>query len=155
MISPELLRRYPFFGFLNDETLKTIAMHTEEVTFSGGSVILQEGRTAEALYFLLEGSIDLYYTVEEAYHPESGREFRVGEVNPGEPFGISACIEPHILTATARAIKNCRVLTIEAAALLGLCQEDHEFAYNLMKQLAIAAMERLHSTRVQLAAAWA
>lgn len=155
MISPELLRRFPFFGVMKDEYLKMIAMHTEEVAFESGATLLSEGERAEGLYFLLDGNIDLYHTVETAYRPELSRDFRVGEINPGEAFGLSACIEPRIYTATARAAKDSRVLKIEAAALQNICQQDKEFAYGLMNQVANIAMQRLNSTRVQLAAAWA
>ena len=155
MISPELLRRYPFFGFLEDDQLKEVAMKAEEQAFEKGETIFQEGQPAGALYFLLEGDIDLYYTVEESFHSELKKEFPVGEINPGEPFGISACIEPYVLTSTARTTKACRVLKIEASILRQLMEADTQFAYTLMRRVAKAALERLHATRIQLAACWA
>jgi len=83
MVSPELLRRYPFFAFLDD-----------------------------------------------------------------------ACqIEPYRLTSTARAATPCRVLKIDAAALRALCDGNRDAGYALMRHAAKAAIERLHFTRVQLAAA--
>ncbi len=36
MISPELLRRYPFFGTLSEEQLRQIAMIAEEQTYEAG-----------------------------------------------------------------------------------------------------------------------
>jgi len=155
MISPELLRRYPFFGFLSDAQLKAIAMLAEEEAADKGTIIVQEGETATALYFLMKGALDLFYTVSEEFKPETKKEFFIEEINPGEIFGISALIEPHVLTASARASTDSGLIRIDKEGLLSLFEEDKDLAYTFMRQVARTAMERLHTTRVQLAAAWA
>jgi len=43
MVSPELIRRYPFFGGLTESQLAGIAMIAEEVSFPKGAVIFEEG----------------------------------------------------------------------------------------------------------------
>ena len=76
MISPEILRRYPFFGALSDAQIKAIAMIAEEEQYAKGAVICEEGQPAKAFYLLLEGGVCLYYKSEEewiAAHPD--REF--------------------------------------------------------------------------------
>jgi hypothetical protein len=45
MISPELLRRYPFFGLLTEAQLKAIAMIAQETNFTDGTQIFKEGGT--------------------------------------------------------------------------------------------------------------
>jgi CRP/FNR family cyclic AMP-dependent transcriptional regulator len=151
MISPELLRRYPFFRSLNDAQLRNIAMVAEEMTCERGTTIFVEGGPVEAFYVLLDGRVDLYHS------PSSDplNQLPAGEVDVGEPFGISALIEPHMLTATARATKPSHILKIDGAALRGLCQADSHVGYALMCQVAKFTLERLHFTRVQLAAAHA
>jgi CRP-like cAMP-binding protein len=155
MISPELLRKYPFFGSLDDNHLRELAMLAEEVIFESGEVIFQEGGPADALYFLLDGYVDLYYTLADtrAASPEKG--IPVGDINPGEPFSISALIEPHVLTATASTAISSRVLKFDAQRLQALFKQDRKLAYALTYQAAKAAIERLHASRIQLAAAWA
>lgn len=155
MISPELLRLYPFFGQLDDAQLREIAMITEERTFKSGEVVFHEGDSAEMLYFLLEGCIDLYFTLAGSEHTALEKGIPVGEINPGEPFGISALIEPHLLTATALTTGQSRMLMIDGAALRSLIQKDRRLAFQLTHQTAKAAIARLQATRVQLAAAWA
>ena len=153
MISPELLRRYPFFGFLNDQQLKAVAMIAEEEAVGPGTVVVREGDRADKLYFLMSGGMDLYYTIQEEFKPETAREFFIEEINPGEIFGISALIEPHVLTASARASSNSHLIQIRADGLEALFVEDQDLGCKLMHQMARVAMERLHATRVQLAAA--
>jgi CRP-like cAMP-binding protein len=149
MISPEVLRRYPFFCCLNEEQQKAIAMVTEEMEVEAGKELFLEGQPVEALYLLEEGSVDLYYTA--SGDPKD--QLLVGEINPGEPFAISAMIEPYTFTATARVAKPSRLLRVDARALRALCEVDCRMGYLLMKQIAAIAIERLHFARVQLAAA--
>jgi CRP/FNR family transcriptional regulator, cyclic AMP receptor protein len=150
MISPELVRRYPFFCCLDEAQQKAVAMISEEVNCDKGKTLFEEGQPVHSLHLLLEGSVDLYYTGSGDHH-----QFLVGEINPGEPFGISALIEPYAFTATARIAAPSRVLKIEAAALRALCEVDCKMGYALMRQVAKIAEERLHYTRLQLAAAHA
>jgi CRP-like cAMP-binding protein len=100
MVSPELLRRYPFFGFLDDAQLKAIAMISEEESYDQGQIILQEGKPAEALYILIEGaltsSIQLIKYKPDFKETRSASEFPVDEVNPGEPFNFSPVGTSHI-----------------------------------------------------------
>ena len=118
-----------------------------------GEEIFQESNPAESLYLLEEGSIDLYFTVIDNFHPELRKEFSIGEINPGEPFGISALIEPYALTATARVSSPSRVIRINAVSLRATMDTDQSLAYALMQKIAKAAIDRLNDTRIQLAAA--
>lgn len=149
MISPELLRRYPFFNKLTEDQLRELAMIAEEVELGDGEAAFQEGETAQALFFLLYGCIDLYYTVTEAYKAKDRKE-----INVGEPFGISTLIEPHVLTATARSCGSSRVLRFNGEELQQVLQADPQLELALLRKMAGAAIERLHAARVQLAAAW-
>jgi CRP-like cAMP-binding protein len=154
MISPELLRRYPFFGRFSESQLKALAMIGEEVTLEDKQMVLEEGKPAQALFFLLEGGIDLYYSVEEPSRPNGLKELPVCEINVGEPFGISALIEPHILTSTGRSSGESRVIRFDAQALHSAMSEDPQLELVLLRAMSKAALQRLHATRVQLAAAW-
>ncbi|RME89073.1 MAG: cyclic nucleotide-binding domain-containing protein [Anaerolineae bacterium] len=153
MISPELLRRYPFFGFMNDDQLKGVAMIAEEVTFDQGDTILEANQPATHLFFLEEGSAGYYYVVTTEHDPDYRQEYYISDFNPGEIFGISAMIEPYLYTATVRASKPCRVIRIDASALRALCEVDHNLSCGLLRAVSKAAMERLQNTRVQLIAA--
>ncbi len=153
MISPELLRHYPFFGSLNSHQLNEVAMIADEEIYESGEVIFHEGETADAVYFLLEGSIDLYYAIADTKYATLEKGIPVGEINPGEPFGISGLIEPHLLTSTARSSGTSRAIHIDAVALRALLEKDRKMAYLFINQAAKAAIERLKMTRIQLATA--
>ena len=154
MISPELLRRYPFFGTLDDAQIKFIAMLSEEVEYPKNADIFQEGEEATCLYLLIDGCIDLYCKSEEEFRPQTRKEFPVGEINPGEIFGISSLIESSKMTATARVCRDSRLIKVDAVALRNQLGKDPVLGYKVMMQITKTALSRMAGLRIQLAAAW-
>ena len=152
MIVPEHLRHLPFFAFMDGEQLSAVARIAEEVHFDVGDQICEAHTPAETLNFVIEGSLLYYMVVISPYQPDYRKEFFIGVVNPGEIFGISSLIEPHLHTATLRADKAGRLIQIHGAALRDLCEEDADLAVGLMKTVAKTAMNRLEMTRTQLVA---
>jgi CRP-like cAMP-binding protein len=153
MISPELLRRYPFFAKLNEAQLRALAMIADEVSYDAEKILLEECQDADWLFLLINGSVDLTYKSEEPYYPKESKVFHVGEINPGEIFGVSSLIDPYQYNATAKAAQPCQVIQFDSKALRALSDLDCSLGYALMQQVAKAVMERLAYTRVQLAAA--
>jgi CRP/FNR family transcriptional regulator, cyclic AMP receptor protein len=155
MISPELLRRYPFFSELTEANLKAIAMVSEELDVTAGTRIFDEGQPANIFYFLIDGSIDLISTSRDERNPSARKVFQVGEINPEEVFGISSLIEPYVLSATGTAAKDSRIIAIDGKALRAMMELDCHMGFIIMMRIAKIARDQLVSIRVQLAAAWA
>jgi CRP/FNR family transcriptional regulator, cyclic AMP receptor protein len=150
MVSPELIRRYPFFGGLTESQLAGIAMIADEVGFTKGQMIGGQSTPASKFYLLTEGSVDLLYS-----SGEQGRitNAPIGEVAPGEAFALSALLEPYCLTTSLRAAEDVCAVAVDAAGLRAMCEVDARLGYILMRNLSRTAMERLDGVRVQLAAA--
>ena len=155
MVSAELLRRFPFFNFMDDRQLKAVAMISEEKTYSDGNDIVETNKPVEKLFFILEGVVTYYFIVTDNRDARYKKEFIIGDFNPGEIFGISALIEPYVYTASVRVKTPCHLIEINASALRALCEEDVTLNSELMRAVAKAAMERLQYTRAQLIAAQA
>jgi CRP-like cAMP-binding protein len=140
MISPEQLRRFPFFGGLTAAEVASIATIAEEVRFPDGAVIFRDGELATRLYVLVSGAIDLVYHIERTDGVETSF---VGSIAAGEPFAISAFVEPYRLMATGMAHGAVQAIAIELDCHLG---------YTVMRQIARALAERLGFAFVELAA---
>ncbi len=153
MISPELLKKHAFFGYLTDAQLRALAMIADEVSFAAGQTVLDAESPVPGLFLLVSGHLDLYAVSQDKHDPKLRKEFLVGEVNPGEPFGISALIEPYLSISLVRADSDCKAIKIDAAGLRALCEVDHDLGYALTRQAARSVMERLAYTQAQLAAA--
>ena len=150
MISPELLRRYPFFGDLDDAQLKAVAMVTEEKSFSDGAVIFKEDTPANAVYVVIEGEVDLVYS--------GGGEGAivnapVGSIAAGEIFGVSSLVEPHRYIDTAKCARATKVISIDANALRACVHRDGTLGHTLVRRSWKSAIERLRDTKIELAAA--
>jgi CRP-like cAMP-binding protein len=150
MVSPELLRRYPFFALLTDDQLKAIALIAAEKSITKGTIILKENNPAVKLYILVEGDIDLVFS--------GGGEGAisnalVGSIAPGESLGVSSLIEPFQYISSARATVDCKVVEIDGVALRALLEVDQKLGYAMMRNIAAAVLERLKYTQVELAAA--
>lgn len=154
MVSPETLRKYPFFGFLNHVQLDKVAMLSEVIPVNQGDNVFEAGAPADALYLLMSGSIELCTeSYDRYYKPELRRSYLVGEVNPGEVLGLSALISPYILTASAQATSDCELLKLDAVRLRRMMATDEAMASGLMTRVSEALSERLNYTRILLAAA--
>jgi CRP/FNR family transcriptional regulator, cyclic AMP receptor protein len=150
MVSPELLRRYPFFALLEDEQLQAIAMISQERCYPKGALLVKENTNATCLSLLTEGDVDLIFS--------GGGEGAitnalVGSIAPGEAYGVSSLIEPYRYTATARATMPVKVVEVDGVALRALVEKDRKLGYIMMRNVAIAVLERLRYTQVELAAA--
>jgi CRP/FNR family cyclic AMP-dependent transcriptional regulator len=154
MLSPELLKRYSFFGGLSEVELKALSNIAEEKTLNKGDLIFEECDTSDKLYLLIEGNVDLSYRSIDEFHSYTTppKEFYAGSINPGEVFGVSALIEPYSNNASATASESSRVIVIDAIELRKLLGKDMAMAYHLAKQTVVVLMDRLISLRVQLAA---
>jgi CRP/FNR family transcriptional regulator, cyclic AMP receptor protein len=140
MISPELLRNYPFFASMSDEQLKAIAMIGEEKSFPKDSILFKENTTASKLMLLLEGAVDLFYS--------DGSEgsvvnSRVCSIAPRAIFGVSSLIEPYKYTASARATMPVKVVDIDGATLRMMAENDQMLGCVLMRNVAAAVHARL------------
>jgi len=151
MISPELLRRYPFSQCIDDGQQKALAMIAENVTVARGAFIFKAGDAAGSLYMLVEGSVALL--VPGGGQGGDGHDIHVSEINPGEPFGISSVLPDQMYTASAQATATSRVLKVDAVELRKLFAADCNMGYCMLRQLLNAALERMHLTYIQLAAA--
>ena len=154
MINPDRLHRLSFFGLFDEEHRKAIAEVAEEEEIAQGVTIFEEKQAANALYFLIEGYIDLYQRTFDTYYPNLSKDLLVGAVHPREIFGLSAMVEPFIYRTTARSAQPCHFLKFDGPSLRALIDEDCRLGYIFMREISFALRDRLMDTRVELAAAW-
>ncbi|RIK27517.1 MAG: hypothetical protein DCC52_09270 [Chloroflexi bacterium] len=147
MLSIEQLRGLPFFAGLNERQLQAAAELTELAQFEPNAILFHEGAAADTLYLPLRGSVDLYFNM----NGRPNQRVLAGEIEANIPVGISALIEPHRYMMTARAATACRMLKMNGAALRALFETDPAMGYAFLREIAKAALERLHLARVQLA----
>jgi CRP-like cAMP-binding protein len=145
MISPEQLRRYPYFADVQEASLRQVAMISEEKSIPAGAVIFEEGDAADNLYIIADGEIDIEYTL------GSGEKRTVDTVVAGELSMWSALVEPYKSTATGTAKSDTKLIAIDGGKLRDLCEQDHDLGYRMLICLTKLLAARLEGARVQLA----
>ncbi len=145
MISPELLRRYSFFAGFTDQELKRLAMAGREQAISAGQMLCVEGDRADEFYFLVDGEVEILIYADEN-HFESAP---LSSVPAGEFIGWSALIEPHIYTASVRAVRPTRVVAFGRAEFEPLETDGHLYGL-MMQKVAQVVGRRLKDARIQL-----
>ncbi|MBX7236818.1 MAG: Crp/Fnr family transcriptional regulator [Caldilineales bacterium] len=159
MISPEIIRRYPFFaGFTYDDTVK-LANVAEEMHVEAGYCFFHENELLAHIYFALEGAVGVVMELPapDVEHPVSDQftgqlktqDVVVSPIGPGELFGWSALVPPCQASAGAKALTACRVLAFDAARLNKLFAEDCRFGYLMMQKLADVIRARLRDLRIE------
>jgi len=145
MISPELLRRYPYFAGISDESLREVAMIADECRVAAGQRIFSEGDPAKFLAIIMSGEVNIQYEL------GNGELRTVDTLIPGDILVWSALIEPYKTTAIGTATKPCEVVQIHGEKLRALCDKDPRLGYYLTIQIAKLLANRLEGARVQLA----
>jgi len=146
MISPELLRRYPIFAGIGEESTKKIAMIAEEKSVPAGTRMFSEGDPANSLFIIVSGEVNIDYLL------GSGETRTVDTLVAGDLLVWSSLIEPYRTTAIGTTTKDCELIRVDAAKLRELCEDDAVVGYRLTTQVAKLLANRLEGARVQLAA---
>ena len=145
MISPEMLRRYPYFVSVGDESLKRIAMMADEIKIDAGTRMFNEGDPAGYLYIIVQGEVNIQYQL-------GNDELRtVDTLVDGDILVWSAIISPFKTTAIGTTTKPTQLIRIDSAKLRALCDEDPRVGYQLVIEVAKLLAHRLEGARAQLA----
>jgi len=164
MISPELLRRYPFFAGLSHEHLVTLANAAEEISVETGHTFFQEEDKLNHFYLLIKGSVGINIPVpdREAKQNVSGqllgelktKNIIITTVGTGGVFAWSALIPPYKATAGATALTDCHVVAFDAEKLLMLFQEQTDFGYLMSVKAGQLVRDRLRDLRIESLASY-
>ena len=145
MISPEQLRRYPFFANVSEDALKEAAMVSDEVTAEAGKTLFSEGDRADTMYVLVDGEVDIKYTLGD------GEKRTIDTLVAGDIVVWSTLVEPHRCTATGVTRKPCKLISINGPKLRELCEKNHDLGYRMLISITQLLAARLDGARVQLA----
>ncbi len=147
MISPELLRRYPYFAGIDEASLREIAMNTDEKQrVPIGTRLFSEGEAVKHLGLIVSGEVNIQYLL------GNGEMRTVDTLVGGDLLGFSALIEPYKYTSFGTTTQPTDLVLIDASTLRDLCNRDPQLGYQLTLQVAKLLAHRLEGARVQLAA---
>jgi CRP-like cAMP-binding protein len=129
------------FKGVSQRFITRIANAAEELNYKANSIIFKRGEQASDFYVLAAGDVDL----------EIGELEEALTVNrSGEVFGWSALVAPHVYTATARCVKDTRVIKISRDLVEKVIQEHPAEGLAVLKNLTAIIAGRLRYAYQQL-----
>jgi CRP/FNR family transcriptional regulator, cyclic AMP receptor protein len=146
MVSPEILRRYRYLSGISEQTLKQVAMISDEKSFRKGDVLFREGQDATELYIMVEGEVEVRYEL------ASGEHSTVDTLVAGDLMVWSSLVEPHRTHSMGVARTNVKLVAINAVKLRAMMDADPLLGYRFMNGVATEVSHRLIGARLQLAA---
>ena len=162
MISPELLRRYPFFAGLNTAELQALAEAGDVNDYEKDHYFFGSEDILDTFYLLIEGEVGILMeiTAHNASHSLADqlsgkvrtREIEVATVGPGEVFAWSALFPPHESTGAAKAMSPVQAVAFDASQILRVFKNHPDFGYRMLQKLASVLQKRLQDRRIELIA---
>lgn len=97
--------------------------------FDPGEVIFRSGDSGDCMYVIQSGEV-------EALAESDGKEIRLRTMGPNDFFGEMALFEKEVRSATIRAVKPTRVLTVDKKNFLGGIHEDPSLAFRIVQTMS-------------------
>lgn len=119
------LKRLPAFSTLHGSELAAIAEHTQERFFSAGSVLMEEGQPVGAVYFVIEGALDV-----------NRRGRFVGQVGPGAGVGGLGLLARDPEGARVTAASDTLALELDGETLLEVFDDRFPILHHILRDVS-------------------
>ena len=126
----EVLSGVWLFAGVDPKLLEKLAAFTFTKQFEPGESIVEEGRTANGLYIITSGSVEIVKAA------NTDKQTRLATLGQGEFFGEMGLLEDQPRTATARAIEKTACVGIDRWLFLGQLKRDPELAISMLRAMA-------------------
>lgn len=137
-----MLSAFHLLDSLSEEDLQWLALNGTERTCIGGTVLIEEGVPAPALFLVLEGLFEVRL--------DSTDGQRLATLGPGEIAGDISLLEQAAATATVAALETSLVLELSQPLLRAKLEADPGFSAGFHRGLALLNARRLRQTLAQL-----
>jgi NTE family protein/lysophospholipid hydrolase len=124
------LASVPIFAGLDADGLRELDLSANWMRLAGGEVLFREGETADCLYVLVRGRLEIV-----AVRP-GGTEEVTGQLGRGAVVGEVALLGGQPRSATVRAIRDSELVRLSHAALKRLIGRHPDSALEMLRVLA-------------------
>jgi CRP-like cAMP-binding protein len=138
---------------LSEEELAQVAALCYERVFQAGEIIVRQCEPTDELYIIESGSAEVELSgngrpTEQTVAARPRARISLGQ---GQVFGEMALVDTGLRSATVRCSSNgTRVLVIRRHDLIGLCEQDTDIGYRVMRNLAADISFKLRHRNLSL-----
>jgi CRP-like cAMP-binding protein len=130
VVQVEFLKSISYFSGLGPEDLNSIRMLIFEKTVTGGELILFEGESAQALYFVVSGMVKVFKT------SANGKEQTLYLIRPGESFNDIPVFDGGPNLASVEAMCPAVLYGIGKNEIEAVLRDYPQVAMNVIKVLS-------------------
>ena len=138
------LNHHPLIKYLNEKYSDLLKPILEPFHCAAGTVVFQQGTSADYLYLVVEGKVDV------SYKPYDGVAITVHHVEKDGMFGWSAVVGSEKYTSSATAIEALEAVRLHGSDLRKLCIEHPEAGKDILESLAGAVSSRWQNAQNQV-----
>ncbi len=133
------VRDLPMFAGMGDENFDDLVSAAFLQNFPAQVDLIREGDSADFLYILIEGSVELFAQ-------NAGRETSMAIVAPTSAFILAAVLLDAVCLMSARTLTGSRLLMIPASHIRRHFADDQAFAGSISSELSKAyrQMVKMH-----------
>lgn len=132
-LASNILETVPLFKYCSPVLRDTLLLCLESRTFTPDSYITREGETGKAIYFIIEGSVEIV---------SLERQKSWGSMHEGDYFGLMSLVLGERRTATMAARGFCDILILGADDFKRIKTEFPEFQ-DVLKRASEERVEKL------------
>ena len=129
------LKSSPYFSGLSDSILNSLAGYVFEKKADRGEIIVYEGESAEALYFVVSGVVKVFKTSAD------GKEQIFGIIRPGETFNDVPVLSGGENLISAGAMSSIVLNGIKKKDMESIIKENPQVALNVVHVLSRRVQE--------------
>jgi CRP-like cAMP-binding protein len=128
------------FAELYDSDLDWMVKVGVPCSLSATSLLIEEGKTLDAIYILLDGTLAVFVSA-QVNGTQMSKE--VARLATGEILGEMSFVEAQSASATVKAVENCLVWALPRVELATKLRQDQPFAARFYRAIAVVLAERL------------
>ena len=138
MVVPlELVKTIPYFSGLDPVRLESLRSSLFEKKVDRGEMVIFEGDSAEALYFVASGAVKIFKTSPD------GKEQILNIVRPGDTFNDVPLFDNGVNPASAQAMSPILLYGISRQQMGEILKKHPDIAMNIIKTLALKVRQLL------------
>ncbi|MEM7776304.1 MAG: cyclic nucleotide-binding domain-containing protein [Pseudomonadota bacterium] len=123
------LEAIPLLRNLDPAKRKLIAMSSDNLTYTNGDAVFRQGEAADAVYFLLSGSVRVFKDTET-------HALELAHLKEPAVIGETGVICGRTRNASVIATSETRMLRIDSRVFIELLEQVPDFSVALVRELA-------------------
>jgi CRP-like cAMP-binding protein len=138
------LNRVALFKELDENDMNLLGPLFEPFSCQTGTVIFKQGASADFLYLILGGTVDV------SFKPDDGAPLTISHIEEGGLFGWSAVAGSDKYTSSAIAIEAVEAVRVRGSELRKFCLEHPEAGKEILGRLADGVSSRWKDAHKQI-----